>query len=90
VFPPALSPAIPIALYLSQAKSISRSKSIQADAPKFGEPLYFIPRHVCPTVNNVDDALIIESNRVVGVEMVTAHGHESPLRSNIRLSRGIS
>jgi D-serine deaminase-like pyridoxal phosphate-dependent protein len=55
--------------------------------PEIGEPLYLIPRHVCPTVNNFDDALIIESNRVVGVEMVTARGHESPLRSNIGLSQ---
>ena len=54
--------------------------------PQIGEPLYLIPRHVCPTVNNFDDALIIESNRVVGVEMVTARGHES-LRSNIGLSK---
>jgi D-serine deaminase-like pyridoxal phosphate-dependent protein len=54
--------------------------------PEIGEPLYLIPRHVCPTVNNFDDALIIESNRIVGMEMVTARGHESPLRSNLRLS----
>jgi hypothetical protein len=39
-----------------------------------------IPRHVCPTVNNFDEALIIESNRIVGIERVTARGHDSPLR----------
>ena len=48
--------------------------------PEIGEPLYLIPRHVCPTVNNFDEALIIESNRIVGIERVTARGHESPLR----------
>jgi D-serine deaminase-like pyridoxal phosphate-dependent protein len=48
--------------------------------PEIGELLYLIPRHVCPTVNNFDDALIIESNRIVGMETVTARGHESPLR----------
>jgi D-serine deaminase-like pyridoxal phosphate-dependent protein len=48
--------------------------------PEIGDPLYLIPRHVCPTVNNFDDALIIESNRIVGIERVTARGHDSPLR----------
>ncbi len=49
--------------------------------PEIGEALYLIPRHVCPTVNNFDDALIISSGRVVGVERVTARGHERPMRS---------
>ena len=48
--------------------------------PAIGELLYLIPRHVCPTVNNFDDAVIIENGRVVGVEHVTARGHEVPLR----------
>jgi len=49
--------------------------------PEIGEALYLVPRHVCPTVNNFDDALIIAGNRVVGVERVTARGHEAPVRS---------
>lgn len=48
--------------------------------PEIGEALYLVPRHVCPTVNNFDDALIVEGNRVVGVERVTARGHEAALR----------
>jgi D-serine deaminase-like pyridoxal phosphate-dependent protein len=48
--------------------------------PEIGEALYLIPRHVCPTVNNFDDALIISGGRVVGVERVTARGHEHPVR----------
>jgi D-serine deaminase-like pyridoxal phosphate-dependent protein len=48
--------------------------------PEIGDALYLIPRHVCPTVNNFDNALIVESNRVVGVEKVTARGHETPLQ----------
>jgi D-serine deaminase-like pyridoxal phosphate-dependent protein len=47
--------------------------------PEIGEALYLVPRHVCPTVNNFDDALIVEGNRVVGVERVTARGHEPAL-----------
>jgi D-serine deaminase-like pyridoxal phosphate-dependent protein len=47
--------------------------------PAIGELLYLIPRHVCPTVNNFDDAVIVERGRAVGVEHVTARGHEMPL-----------
>jgi D-serine deaminase-like pyridoxal phosphate-dependent protein len=47
--------------------------------PAIGELLYLIPRHVCPTVNNFDDAVIVEHGRVIGVEHVTARGHEVPL-----------
>jgi D-serine deaminase-like pyridoxal phosphate-dependent protein len=47
--------------------------------PAIGELLYLIPRHVCPTVNNFDDAVIVENGRVLGVEHVTARGHEVPL-----------
>jgi D-serine deaminase-like pyridoxal phosphate-dependent protein len=49
------------------------------DVPVIGELLYLIPRHVCPTVNNFDDAVIVENGRAVGVEHVTARGHEVPL-----------
>lgn len=47
--------------------------------PEIGEALYLVPRHVCPTVNNFDEALIVEGNRVVAVERVTARGHEAPM-----------
>jgi len=47
--------------------------------PEIGEALYLVPRHVCPTVNNFDDALIVEGNRVVAVERVTARGHEKAI-----------
>ncbi len=50
------------------------------EVPGIGELLYLIPRHVCPTVNNFDDAVIVENGRVVAVEHVTARGHEVPLR----------
>jgi D-serine deaminase-like pyridoxal phosphate-dependent protein len=48
--------------------------------PEIGEALYLVPRHVCPTVNNFDDALIVQGNRVVGVERVTARGHAAAIR----------
>ena len=46
--------------------------------PEIGENLYLIPRHVCPTVNNFDEALIVQHHHVVSIEKVTARGHESP------------
>ena len=50
-----------------------------AELPALGETLYLIPRHVCPTVNNFDFALMVENGRVTSVERVTARGHEGPL-----------
>lgn len=45
-----------------------------------GEALYLVPRHVCPTVNNFDHAIIVEDGRIVAVEAVTARGREVPFR----------
>lgn len=47
--------------------------------PRVGETLYLIPRHVCPTVNNFNDALVVRSGRMESVEKVTARGREAPL-----------
>jgi D-serine deaminase-like pyridoxal phosphate-dependent protein len=47
--------------------------------PAIGENLYLVPRHVCPSVNNFDEALMIVDGRITGVERVTARGHESTL-----------
>jgi len=49
--------------------------------PAIGEALYLIPRHVCPTVNNFDAALIVTGQGSAVVEPVTARGHEPPLRA---------
>ena len=48
-------------------------------APAVGAVLYLVPRHVCPTVNNFDHALLIERGRILNVEPVTARGRELPL-----------
>jgi D-serine deaminase-like pyridoxal phosphate-dependent protein len=49
---------------------------------QIGELLYLVPRHVCPTVNNFDHALIISNGEVASVERVTARGREVPLRGS--------
>ncbi len=50
-----------------------------ATAPAIGEILYLVPRHVCPTVNNFDHALLVVKGAVSEVAPVTARGRESPL-----------
>jgi len=47
--------------------------------PAIGSHLYLMPRHVCPTVNNFDEAVIVIGGEIQGVERVTARGHGSPL-----------
>ena len=49
------------------------------NSPQVGDILYLIPRHVCPTVNNFDAALILHNGQVESVEEVSARGHEGPL-----------
>lgn len=50
-----------------------------ARAPEPGSLLRLVPRHVCPTVNNFDHAVILRGGMVETVELVTARGHEAPL-----------
>jgi D-serine deaminase-like pyridoxal phosphate-dependent protein len=47
--------------------------------PEIGEALYLLPRHVCPTVNNFDCALLVRNGQIEAVEKVTARGREAPL-----------
>lgn len=51
----------------------------EATGPQVGETLYLLPRHVCPTVNNFDDALLVRDGRIESVEKVSARGRESPV-----------
>jgi D-serine deaminase-like pyridoxal phosphate-dependent protein len=48
-------------------------------APRVGEPLYLLPRHICPTVNNFDCALLVRDGKIESMESVSARGHEAPL-----------
>jgi D-serine deaminase-like pyridoxal phosphate-dependent protein len=48
-------------------------------APQVGEALYLLPRHVCPTVNNFDCAVLVRNGTIEAMENVSARGHESPL-----------
>lgn len=47
------------------------------DAPPLGSLLRVVPRHVCPTVNLADEAVLLDGERLVGVVPVGARGHET-------------
>jgi D-serine deaminase-like pyridoxal phosphate-dependent protein len=51
-----------------------------AQLPSVGDYLYLVPRHVCPTVNNFDHALLVVGGKIAGVERVTARGREAPVK----------
>ena len=53
--------------------------SREARALRTGETLYLLPRHVCPTVNNFDSALLASGGQISSVEPVSARGREAPL-----------
>jgi D-serine deaminase-like pyridoxal phosphate-dependent protein len=46
------------------------------EAPSRGELLYLLPAHVCPTVNNFDQAVLVRAGKVEGIVPVTARGRE--------------
>jgi D-serine deaminase-like pyridoxal phosphate-dependent protein len=50
-----------------------------AAAPRIGEVLYLLPRHVCPTVNNFEHALLVRDSEIESVERVSARGREAPV-----------
>src|SRR5215472_4455304 len=50
-----------------------------AAVPGIGDLLYLVPRHVCPTVNNFDDAMIVRGGKLIAVELVSSRGRERPI-----------
>ncbi len=50
-----------------------------AAGPQIGDVLYLVPRHVCPTVNNFDCAVLVRGGNIEAVERVSARGREAPL-----------
>jgi D-serine deaminase-like pyridoxal phosphate-dependent protein len=50
-----------------------------ASPPALGSILYLLPRHICPTVNNANYAVLVEDGAVSSIVEVTARGHERPL-----------
>jgi len=61
-----------------------------AAARKIGDILYLLPRHVCPTVNNFDVALIVRNHQVESSEKVSARGRETPVLEERRHLAAVS
>jgi D-serine deaminase-like pyridoxal phosphate-dependent protein len=59
-----------------------------ATGPSVGDTLYLLPRHVCPTVNNFDFAVIVRNGEIESVEKVSARGREAPLLQALTATRG--
>jgi len=49
--------------------------------PPIGSLFYLLPRHVCPTVNNFDCAVLAQKGEASSLCVVTARGHETPLQA---------
>jgi D-serine deaminase-like pyridoxal phosphate-dependent protein len=45
-------------------------------APERGTPLFLVPRHVCPTVNLAEEAVLVEGGRVRASVPVAARAHD--------------
>jgi D-serine deaminase-like pyridoxal phosphate-dependent protein len=54
------------------------------ETPSRGELLYLLPAHVCPTVNNFDEAILVRGGKVEEIVPVTARGHEMFVTSELR------
>lgn len=74
---PELTPASPSEEHLPMTTSAG------ASTPKIGDLLFLLPRHICPTVNNFDSALLVRNGKIESVEKVSARGREEPLRTSI-------
>jgi len=70
---PELTPLSPSEEHLPMAVNAGTA------SPRIGEALYLLPRHVCPTVNNFDCALLVRDGQIESMEQVSARGHEAPL-----------
>jgi D-serine deaminase-like pyridoxal phosphate-dependent protein len=46
------------------------------DPPPLGTPILLVPRHVCPTVNLAEEAVLVEGGRVIGIAPVSARAHD--------------
>jgi D-serine deaminase-like pyridoxal phosphate-dependent protein len=52
---------------------------MEGSGPAIGDLLYLLPRHICPTVNNFDHAVLVAGGRIVNIQRVTARGREAPM-----------
>jgi D-serine deaminase-like pyridoxal phosphate-dependent protein len=47
------------------------------EVPPRGTSLYLVPRHICPTVNLAEEALLVENGELLGVVDISARAHDT-------------
>ena len=52
----------------------------EVQSPAIGTLFHLVPKHVCTTVNNFNQCVVIEAGEVSGVEDISARGRHAPLR----------
>ncbi len=52
----------------------------EVQSPAVGTLFHLVPKHVCTTVNNFNQCVVIEGGEVSGVEDISARGRHAPLR----------
>jgi D-serine deaminase-like pyridoxal phosphate-dependent protein len=79
---------VPTCIVVGHSKLLPRSPSEEhlpvaldgaGQGVEVGQALYLLPRHICPTVNNFDWALLVRDGQIESVEKVSARGREAPL-----------
>jgi D-serine deaminase-like pyridoxal phosphate-dependent protein len=68
---PHLTALKPSEEHLPMAVELDRGAS-----PSLGEALLLVPRHICPTVNLAERAVLVEDGEVAGVIEIAGRGHE--------------
>lgn len=81
---PEITPLCPSEEHLPMAVAAGQGE------PRLGDVLYLLPRHICPTVNNFDSALLVRDGHVEAVAEVTARGREEPLLQTLEQTLSIS
>jgi len=74
---PELTPASP------SEEHLPMTTAAEKPSPTVGDTLFLLPRHICPTVNNFDSALLVRNGKIESVEKVSARGREEPLRTSL-------
>lgn len=56
-------------------------------APPLGTLVRLVPRHVCPTVNLADEAVLLDEGRIAAIVPIRARGHETVCDASPREAR---
>jgi len=74
----------PVAQVIGRPNLLARTPSeehlpleiLDRPAPRRGECVQLFPRHICPTVNLADEAILMDGSEFIGVVSVSARAHD--------------